>query len=184
MCPCGCSSGSGSEGPPFGGGRLPLTRRRVVGVGTCPAFDHGAVRRHAEGPECLSGTPRWAGLRPDDSSRHHPKHPRGRSCNPVAHAGTCPGGRKIHPADRDNRHTEESKHPAAGGSGLDLSGRGLLVGLAPPMPAAVTAAGAGIAAAEARAAAAAGPTAKAGAVAAAGMAAAGVSATAAVGPAA
>ena len=64
MCPCGCSSGSGSEGPPSGGGRHPLIRRRVVGVGTCPVSDHGADRRHAEGPECLSGTPRWAGHRP------------------------------------------------------------------------------------------------------------------------
>ena len=189
--PCGCSFGSGGEGPPSGGWRHPLSHRRVVGVGTSAVSDLGVDRHRVEGSGRLLGTPQRAGHWADNTNRPRPGHPVARSRNLVSHTGTRPGGRNIQSGDHSNPHTEgrnhmfvpshtgESEHLGTGGSGLDLPGRDLHVGLDPHVHAAVAAAGDDIAVGAATAVE---TTAKAGTTAAAGKAAAaGTTAAAAAG---
>ena len=157
VCPCGCSSGSGGEGPLSGSWRHPLSHRRVVGVETSAVSDLGVDRHRAEGSGRFPGTPQRAGHWADDSNRARPGHPVARSRDLVSHTGTRPGGRNVQSVDQSNPHTEgrnhpsvpshtgESKHPGTGGSGLVLPGRNLHVGLDSHVHAAVAADGADIA---------------------------------------
>ena len=156
VCPCGCSSGSGGEGPLSGGWHHPLSHRPVVGVGTSAVSDLGVDRHRAKGSGRFPGTPQRAGHWADDSNRPRPGHPVARSRNPVSHTGTRPGGRNIKSVDHSNPHTEgrnhpsvpshtgESEHPGTGGSGLNLPERDLHVGFDSHVHAAVATAGADI----------------------------------------
>ena len=171
---------------------------------TSEASDLGVDRRRVEGAGRLPRTPRRTGPRADDSNHPPPEHLVARNRSPVARTGTRLRGRNNHPANHSNRHTGCRDHlsvrrrtegpgrPGTGGSGLDLSGKGLHVGPDLPVHAVVAAAGAGIAvaaaaaageraAAGARAAAAARTAAKAGTAAAEGKAAATGTTAAAVG---
>ena len=172
VCPCGCSSGSGGEGPLSSGWRHPLSHRRVVGVETSAVSDLGVDRHRAEGSGQFSGTPQRAGHWADDSNHPRPGHRVARGRDLVCHTGTRPGGRNVQSVDQSNPHTEgrnhpsvpshtrESEHPGTGGSSLVLPGRNLHVGLDSHVHTAVAADGAditvGIAAAVERTAAGAG----------------------------
>ena len=119
--------------------------------------DLGVDRHRVEGSGRLPGTPQRAGYWADDSNRPRLGHPLARSHNLVSHTGTRPGGRNIQSADHSNPHTEgrnhlsvpshtrESEHLGTDGSGLDLPGRDLHVGLDPHVHAAFATAGADIA---------------------------------------
>ena len=137
---------------------------------TCAASVLGGDRHRVEGSGRTLGTPRRPGHRADDSHHTRQGRPVARSSHPVAHNHTRPGGHNKHRTEENNHlavlcHTGEPWRPGTGGSGLDLSGKGLHVGRNHPVDAAVAAAGADtavLAAAGERAAAVAGAAAAAG----------------------